>query len=221
MAKHKSVLRQNTFKTLLKSVLPKQKVICKTHMCFQSVGPVCWKHFWKDTNFLKHEKGISNIGDFKKIWNRAKIFFGRPSVLPPPFFPQSSVFLATNWCPLKLICTTSNGRHMYHCLPSVVICCLSSVPIEFPRKYISTLHILSLIYVEVAKIVETWKIAKKIVSCVSSYHLFPFLTQTPYRAHPNWSGQPSVTSLVGAAERTLTGRGSRTHPNWSGQPNAP
>ncbi len=26
--------------------------------------------------------------------------------------------------------------------------------------------------------------------------------------------------MVGAAGRTLTGRGSRTHPNWSGQPNA-
>ncbi len=26
--------------------------------------------------------------------------------------------------------------------------------------------------------------------------------------------------MVGAAGRTLTGRGSRTHPNWSGQPDA-
>ena len=41
VAKHKSVLRQNTFKTLLKSVVPKQEVFCKTHLCFQSVGHVC------------------------------------------------------------------------------------------------------------------------------------------------------------------------------------
>ncbi len=31
---------------------------------------------------------------------------------------------------------------------------------------------------------------------------------------------PCAPELIGAAERTLTGRGSQTHPNWSGQPNA-
>jgi hypothetical protein len=36
MAKHKSVLRQNTFKTLLKSVLPKQKVFS-----------ICWGYLLK------------------------------------------------------------------------------------------------------------------------------------------------------------------------------
>ena len=65
------------------------------------------------------------------------------------------------------------------------------------------------------------KISKKNVSGVSSDHLFPFLTHTPYRAHPNWSGQPNEPYLVGAAERTLTGQGSRTHPNWSVQLNTP
>ena len=38
------------------------------------------KLFRKDTNSLKNEIGFSNIGDFKKIWNRAKIFFVAPSV---------------------------------------------------------------------------------------------------------------------------------------------
>ena len=69
MAKHKCVL-QNTyvfFKTHL--------VFCKTHLCFQSMGPVCGIHFRKDANYLKNEISFSNIGDFKKIWKRAKTFF--------------------------------------------------------------------------------------------------------------------------------------------------
>ncbi len=41
MAKHKSVLWQNTFKTLLKNVLPKPKVFWQNRKCFQSVGAVC------------------------------------------------------------------------------------------------------------------------------------------------------------------------------------
>ena len=70
MAKHKSVLWQNTFKQLLKSVLPKQKVFWQNRKCFQSVGI------------------FSNIGDSKKIlWNCAKTFFlcvfSSPSLFPP------------------------------------------------------------------------------------------------------------------------------------------
>ena len=72
---------QNTFvfcKTLF--------LFCKTHLCFQSVGPVCQKHFRKDTNYLKNEIGFSNIGDFKKNWNRAKtICLGR-CLQRTPFF---------------------------------------------------------------------------------------------------------------------------------------
>jgi len=93
MAKHKSVLRKNTFKTLLKSVLPKQKVFWQNRKCFQSVGAI----FRKDTNFFKNEIGFSNIGDFKKIWNRAKtIFLVHVQYCPPPFYPQSSVFLCSS-----------------------------------------------------------------------------------------------------------------------------
>jgi len=43
MAKQKSVLRQNTFKTLLKSVCQNRKCFEKTknRKCFQSVGAIC------------------------------------------------------------------------------------------------------------------------------------------------------------------------------------
>jgi len=78
MAKHKSVSIQtkNVF-WLAKHICVLQNtfLFCKTHLCFQSVGPVCQIHFRKDTNYLKNEIGFSNIGDFKKIWNRAKTIF--------------------------------------------------------------------------------------------------------------------------------------------------
>ena len=89
MAKHKSVLRQNTFKTLLKSVLPKQKVFWKNSKCFQFVGTICWKHFRNDTNFLKNEIGFSNIGDLKNR-ESCQFFFVRHQYCPP-FFSQSSI----------------------------------------------------------------------------------------------------------------------------------
>jgi hypothetical protein len=61
------------------------------HIVFSSGGPVCWVHFWKDTNFLKNEISFTNMGYFKKIWNRTKSIFSCASVLPPPF-SQSSNF---------------------------------------------------------------------------------------------------------------------------------
>ncbi len=42
---------------------------------------------------------------------------------------------------------------------------------------------------------------------VAIEYLFPFLNHTPYRAHPNWSGQPNATLTVGAAGRGLVGAG--------------
>ena len=84
MAKHKSVLRQNTFKTLLKSVLPKQKVFCKTHLCFQSVGHVCWISFWKDRWFQENMESRQN--------HFFSVFFSARSVCPPPFPPPIQVF---------------------------------------------------------------------------------------------------------------------------------
>ncbi len=48
-------------------------------------------------------------------------------------------------------------------------------------------------------------------------HMYPVLLPIPIsNPHP----LPCAPELIGAAERTLTGRGSRTHPNWLGQPNA-
>jgi hypothetical protein len=40
-------------------------------------------------------KSFFVIGDCKKIWNRAKIFFLCALSIAPPFFPQSSVFLVS------------------------------------------------------------------------------------------------------------------------------
>ncbi len=80
------------FQNTLLSVLPKHSVFFQNTLCFQSVGAIfCSKHFPKDTNFLKNEIGFSNIGDFKKIWNRAIFFFLVRVQHFPPFFP--SVFI--------------------------------------------------------------------------------------------------------------------------------
>ena len=70
-------------------------LFCKTHLCFQSVGPVCRIHLRKDTNYLKNEIGFSNIGDFKKIWNRAKTI-----CCPPPFPPPIQCLPEVNSCAL-------------------------------------------------------------------------------------------------------------------------
>jgi len=61
-----------------KSVFGIQQVFSEYINVYLSVGPICQKYFWKDTNFLKNEMRISNIGDFKKIRNHAKINFFLP-----------------------------------------------------------------------------------------------------------------------------------------------
>ena len=95
MAKHISVLIQNKNVFCLAKyicVLQYTFLFCKTHLCFQSVGPVCWKHFWKDTNYLKNEIGISNIGNLKKIWNCAQtLSLVRIQYCHPPFLPPNPV----------------------------------------------------------------------------------------------------------------------------------
>ena len=59
------------------------------------MGPVCRTHFRKDTNCLKKEIGFSNIGDLKKIWNRAKtLFLVRIQYSPPPILKG---ILGTVW----------------------------------------------------------------------------------------------------------------------------
>jgi hypothetical protein len=81
VAKHKSVLNQNTFVFDWQNTF----VFCKTHLCFQSVGPFVAYTFGRTLIFLKNEIGFSNISDFKKIWNRAKTFFLCAfSIAPPP-----------------------------------------------------------------------------------------------------------------------------------------
>ena len=56
--------------------------------CFQTVGPVCWIHFWRETIQCYIQKSFLIIRDFKKIWNRDKIFFlVRPQYCPPFFSP--------------------------------------------------------------------------------------------------------------------------------------
>ncbi len=73
MAKHISVLIQNTNVFCLAKyicVLQKTFLFCKTHLCFQSVGPVCWTlQFRNDTNFSQKRDRISRkYGIAPKQW---------------------------------------------------------------------------------------------------------------------------------------------------------
>jgi len=99
--KHKSVLAkqkvfwQNTFwqnrkcfgKTL--SVLP-------SHFLFYLLG--LFIHIGEKLFQGYIQKSSLVIGDYKKIWNRAKIFFVRPQYCPPPPPLQYSVFLLDANC---------------------------------------------------------------------------------------------------------------------------
>ena len=67
------------------SVLPKHNSVFNLWGLFIRIGKKLSQGYKQDSFLV--------IGDYKKIWNRIKIFlFGVPSVLPPLFF-QSSVFL--------------------------------------------------------------------------------------------------------------------------------
>ena len=53
-------------------------VFCKKHLCipkFSICGASLLNTILENTSFLKNEIGLSNIGDFEKIWNRAKTIF--------------------------------------------------------------------------------------------------------------------------------------------------
>ncbi len=49
-----------------------------THFCFQSVGPVCWIHFWRD-RLLQHNTWFQENMEW-----RQNLFFSARSALPPP-----------------------------------------------------------------------------------------------------------------------------------------
>jgi hypothetical protein len=80
-------------------------VFCNTHFCFAKHIYVfnLWGLFVElytfgmTLIFLKNEIGFSNKGDFKKIWNLTQtMILVRIQYCPPPFFPQSSVFLVAS-----------------------------------------------------------------------------------------------------------------------------
>jgi hypothetical protein len=96
------------------------KIQFKTQMCLNGKTHLCFaKHFFCFAKriyvfnlwglfvelytfgmtliFLKNEIGFSNKGDFKKIWNLTQtMILVRIQYCPPPFFPQSSVFLVAS-----------------------------------------------------------------------------------------------------------------------------
>ncbi len=95
MAKHKSVLREQAQQTNLKSVLPKQNTFKSVLNClntFESVFNLLGlfvKHTFGEKLFQCYiQKSFLVIRDFKKIWNRAKIFFWCTLSIAPPFSPN-------------------------------------------------------------------------------------------------------------------------------------
>ena len=97
MEKHKSVLREQTQQINLKSVLPKQntfKSVLNWQNTFKSVFNLFGlfvEHTFGEKLFQRYiQKSFLVIGDFKKIWNHAKILFLVRPQYCPPFFSQSS-----------------------------------------------------------------------------------------------------------------------------------
>ena len=77
-----------------------------------SVGPV--HQYRRETISTLHTEKLSRIGDYKKIWNRAKIFFLlRPQYCPPLPPPQSSLCMrvagAGGWRPSPVFFNTKNN----------------------------------------------------------------------------------------------------------------
>ena len=86
MPKHKSVLREQAQQINFKSVLNCQNTFKSV---FNLLGLFVQTHFWIEIFQRYIQKSfLVLIGDFKKIWNRAKIFFWCALSIAPPFFPN-------------------------------------------------------------------------------------------------------------------------------------
>ena len=118
MAKHKSVLREQAQQINFKSVLPKQttfKSVLNCQNTFKSVFNLlglCVEHTFGEKLFQRYiQKSFLVNGDFKKIWNRAKIFFLCALSIDPPFF-QSRCLPEGDACRFPSL-LTSSGLHHY------------------------------------------------------------------------------------------------------------
>ena len=69
---------------------PKHNSVLPKHFLFSSVGPL---HPGEKLYQGYIQRAFSQLAITRNMESRQNLVFGEPSVLPPPFFPQSSVFL--------------------------------------------------------------------------------------------------------------------------------